>query len=161
MIGVHGSGEFLGGSGKELEQHLRCARYDAFKSVLKNRPCPYRSIDAAIAHIVERRWPRPCESAFEYLASHHPLELAKLISSEDLRDEDLTFAAEMMGTVSDAATVKKALIRLLKHPNPVVREGAIYGLSAHLPDTDIEREFHTLALEDGNKVIRDLAASYG
>jgi hypothetical protein len=70
---------------------------------------------------------------FHELATTAPAELAALVQQNVVRDTRLTYAAEILGReVSDATLVLPALLPLLRHPSPVVREGAILGLANHL-----------------------------
>ena len=72
------------------------------------------------------------ESALESLATQEPEEFLAVIASERLEPADLTLAAEIAGTITSLASVVPVLLNLLKHPSPMVREGAVYGLSSHL-----------------------------
>ncbi|SRR6266568_2229249 len=78
------------------------------------------------------KWGSYCEGLFEDLAKLAPKELAYLVSGNVLRPTDLTFAAEILGSVDDRALVVRTLLPLLDHESALVREGAIYGLSAHM-----------------------------
>lgn len=70
------------------------------------------------------------------LAKDDPAELARIIASGTLRDTSLTFAAEHMGTATDAVLVARTLAPLLSHASPIVREGALIGLGMHLDTAD-------------------------
>ena len=82
-----------------------------------------------------------CEEEFVYLAEQNPAELVRLMKST-LADRPnlLTFAAEAVGRIANAALVVAILLPLLSHADPVVREGAVYGLSPHLGSSLDARE---------------------
>lgn len=98
----------------------------------------------------------PCEATFEWLADHAPTSLAALIDAGTLSVADLTFAAEAMGRISDAALVRATLVKLLGHPSAVIREGALYGLMNHLDD-GVRALLLRLASEDPSPAVRDIA----
>ena len=71
---------------------------------------------------------------FEKIAQTKPAYLLQLITQNRLAAHDLTFAAESAGKVPNEfvdASVRVLLV-LLRHESPLVREGAIYGLSRQL-----------------------------
>lgn len=79
-----------------------------------------------------RRAPvRTCEAKLLQLAQERPGVLIGLIETNALSPSDLTFAAEIVGSIEDSPAVVPLLIRLLRHESPVVREGALYGLVHH------------------------------
>ena len=73
----------------------------------------------------------PSEALFEYLVTEDPDKALRLIESGEVRPGVLTYAAEIAGRELPADVVVPVLLRLLKHPAPVVREGAVYGLREH------------------------------
>lgn len=78
------------------------------------------------------------EERFIRLAEESPGRLIELLRSKAIaRLALLTFAAEAAGRIANTALVVGTLLPLLQHPDPVVREGAIYGLEPHL-DASIE-----------------------
>ena len=79
----------------------------------------------------DARWPKPCEAKFQYLAATAPDELLADITSGKLGATDLTFAAEYIGSARIPG-VSETLLRLLSHPSPLVREGAVYGLGKNM-----------------------------
>lgn len=76
----------------------------------------------------------PCEHECERLAQENPERLAEWIASGTLAAAQLTFAAEHLGTWEDSERVRAVLVPLLDHAQPIVREGALYGLSQHLDE---------------------------
>jgi hypothetical protein len=74
-------------------------------------------------------WEKPCDNMFSFLLKEKPEDLLNLVKSKILNSADLTFAAEMLGN-SNIPGVEEALVELLDHASVVVREGAIYGLTA-------------------------------
>ena len=91
-----------------------------------------------------------CEAEFEFLARKNPARLLALVSGElRNRPELLTFAAEWAGRIDSTSAVVRALLPLLRHEDPAVREGAIYGLQRHL-DRSIEARTTLRALAEGD-----------
>jgi len=80
---------------------------------------------------VPRSLVRISEAKLTQLASERPHSLLALIEKNALGAADLTFAAEIAGTIDDWTRVVPLLTRLLLHASPVVREGAVYGLVRH------------------------------
>jgi len=76
-----------------------------------------------------RAWPGPCEDAWWYLAEHCPEQLVELLSAMEPRHA--TYAAEALGVAPSSIAIP-ALVGLLGHEVPHVREGAAYGLAPHL-----------------------------
>lgn len=103
-------------------------------------------------------WSEPCEAVFEFLSEKHPDFLAKIIEEENLQSSQLTFAAEHMGAHSNSGKVKKVLFPLLSHPDPIVREGAIFGLSNHL-DSVVKFKLLEISKQDNSESIRKIASN--
>ena len=73
------------------------------------------------------------EEKFIRFAEEDPSRLLGLLQSKAIaRPALLTFAAEAAGRIANSALVVFTLLPLLQHADPVVREGAIYGLEPHL-----------------------------
>lgn len=103
------------------------------------------------------RYAVPCEDLFDELARERPDVLIALIESGTLDDADLTFAAEALGKSTVIDETAACLLRLLKHPVAVVREGALYGLG-ECRRPDVDAELRRLAILDSSKAIRRIAA---
>jgi len=97
-----------------------------------------------------------CEEILEYLALEHPNQLLRLMLSPGIPISDLTFAAEIAGRISDSKEVMPILLGLLQHPDPVVREGAIYGLAHHV-DAAVIAELQRLVTTDLSPAVRTAA----
>lgn len=111
----------------------------------------------SVASEINVRWKQPCELMFEHLATHHPDQLVALLRSSRMSPADLTFAAEIAGSILDSAMVRPALLVLLGHANPVVREGAVYGLANHL-DEPTRQRLLDLASNDASRAVRTAAS---
>jgi hypothetical protein len=109
-----------------------------------------------LARRVALGWDEPCEGAFEYIVEHQPSELAQLIRLGALAPGDLSFAAEILGRASDSRLVRKAIEPLLQHPEAVVREGAIYGITRHL-DASMRAELERMSRSDPSAAVRTAA----
>jgi hypothetical protein len=102
----------------------------------------------------ERRDPK--ESEFRMLAEQSPMRLLWLIRYGNLRPAQLTFAAEIAGSIADSAIVVPALLELLNHSSPVVREGAVYGLEKHLT-TEVRERLRLVSEKDPSPAVRSAA----
>ena len=103
------------------------------------------------------RWSdRPAlgESLFERLAERNPLGLVRLLEPGRLPPHLLTYAAEIAGRSLRTELVAAPLLRLLGASAPVVREGAIYGLSSHDGDPRVIARLTELARVDASPGVR-------
>ena len=83
------------------------------------------------------------------------LTLVAALSNEELPTWELSFAAEVAGTLPAA---RAALLVLLDHESPTVREGAIYGLSKQLDaDPAIRTRLAKIATDDRSGAVREAA----
>lgn len=103
--------------------------------------------------VPEVRWEVPCRALFSYLVEHSPRTLVRLASSGVLDPVELSFAAEALGLVEPPQFARPVLSRLLAHPDPIVREGAIYGLATHL-DSTLASSLTRLAERDPSPGVR-------
>ena len=71
----------------------------------------------------------------------------------------LTHAAEIAGMIIRDAKIHDPLIQLLKHPRPVVREGALYGLYHHISYSIVLDAVYRTSLNDECETIRSVAGS--
>jgi hypothetical protein len=94
---------------------------------------------------------------FNWMASNDPDKLLAMIKEGQLRPSKLTFAAEAAGLIENSGPVREALVPLLQHESPVVREGAIYGLSNHL-NNNVLTILMFIAQEDSSPAVRQAAA---
>lgn len=95
-------------------------------------------------------------TAFMKMAKDEPEELlqcSRVVQSPGL----LTFIAEALGEIGDAGS--EPLLRLLGHDRPVVREGALLGLSARQMNPAEIEAVRTVASDDKDKDIREIAQS--
>jgi HEAT repeat protein len=74
------------------------------------------------------------ENELRRLASETPERLLALLRDPTTDIVTLTFGAEIAGRFINTNDTRDVLIVLLSHGDPVVREGAIYGLVHHLDD---------------------------
>ena len=98
-----------------------------------------------------------CENEYIRLSEEEPAALVEWIDSGLLDSVGLTLAAEALGR-SPAHVAVPCLLRLLKHPKSLVREGAIYGISAFESVPGVRAEIFYIACHDASKTIRDIAA---
>lgn len=123
---------------------------------LRRVPPPFNSLPPEIGYALLDRWQRPCEAAFEWLAQNHPKALLRLIESGSLAPADLTFAAEIAGTLAEQPAARAALLPLLDHDDAIVREGAVYGLASCLDDSVRER-LKVASGKDRSRAVREAA----
>jgi hypothetical protein len=111
-------------------------------------------------HVDQRRqWPRPCQEMFEEYARNDPDRLVDLLSSGTLTVPELSFASEAVGMVTDELLAVTALLPLLRHQAPPVREGAIYGIERHLEQSEEARAvLREIASTDSSPAVRRAAA---
>jgi hypothetical protein len=105
----------------------------------------------------KRQWG---EEELERLAIDNPSRLLELLRSSDVHDADLSFAAEKAGVI-DSDDAVEALLSLLDHAAPLVREGAIYGLAAReFPDRRMVQalRLHRSPLYESSPGVREAAA---
>jgi hypothetical protein len=85
----------------------------------------------------------PSRRAFADLAADDPAKLAAWILTGTLGRGHLSHAAEILGQATRAMRPADGVIlvldRLLTHPSPAVREGAVYGLRYHLTPRVLRR----------------------
>lgn len=74
------------------------------------------------------------------------------------RPSELSIWAEDFGRYVKTAGDAKVLLLFLRHPAPVVVQGAIYGLEDWLDDADVRAEFVRVAEVGPSATVRDLAA---
>lgn len=101
----------------------------------------------------------PCEKTFQQMAADEPKELVAWILSGELGGPDLSFAAEALGSVEDAALVVPALLEVLTHPSAPTREGAVYGLGPHAERSlEARAALEQVAAHDPSPGVREAAA---
>jgi len=69
----------------------------------------------------------------------------------------LTFAAEEAGHLEDHDAARQVLLKLLNHPEAVVREGACYGLQRHI-DNVVRERFAFLSINDPSPALKQVFA---
>jgi HEAT repeat protein len=93
-------------------------------------------------------------SHWQALAVSDPDRLVAALSGDDLPTWELSFAAEVAGCLP---TARAALLALLAHESPTVREGAIYGLAQQLDNDPSIREYLTKMTHDRSGAVREAA----
>jgi HEAT repeat protein len=93
-------------------------------------------------------------SHWQALAVGDPERLIAALSNAELPPWELSFAAEVAGCLPAA---RAALITLLEHASPTVREGAIYGLSQMLDNDPSIREPLLKMTRDRSGAVREAA----
>lgn len=94
---------------------------------------------------------------FEEMAIREPQRLINLLTSNTLAFHDLTFAAEAAGRIRSDASLY-ALCELLNHHSPLVREGAVYGLSTSIDREWVRTRLHCVSIKDPVAGVREAAA---
>ena len=100
-----------------------------------------------------------CQALFEELASRSPDELVDIVRESRAPSSRLTYAAEILGrdvpTEQSVATLAKIL---RDHPSPLVREGAILGLSHHLDREAVRDALRRAASQDPSPGVKRAAS---
>ena len=86
--------------------------------------------DRELRELLIEKFKQPCEDAFIYLARYYPNCMIVLLESNELKDTDLTFAAEWAGNLITGTEVLGALAKLTIHDSDLVAEGAVLGIRA-------------------------------
>jgi hypothetical protein len=94
------------------------------------------------------------EAMFERLAAEDPARLVALLGGDVLGPALLTFAAEIAGRGLAFDVAGAALLALLQHERPVVREGAVYGLRAHDERPEVAAALAKVAKDDPSPGVR-------
>lgn len=95
---------------------------------------------------------------FEDLFEVSPAKLLFLIRSGALTNAELTFAVEIVGRAGSdfSDEIRAVLVPLLDHESPVVREGAIYGVTRHKNDS-VTAVLQRIAETDSYECLRKAA----
>jgi hypothetical protein len=94
------------------------------------------------------------EVMFERLVTEDPARLVALLGSHVLGPALLTFAAEIAGKGLAFDVVGAALLALLQHERPIVREGAVYGLREHEEHPEVAAALAKVAADDPSPGVR-------
>lgn len=97
------------------------------------------------------------EQSFTDMARNNPDAMIAYLES-DADAGRLTHAVEIAGREMQGTRVVQALVKLMKHPRPVVREGAILGLWNHFSDPKARAAVELASKEDECETIRQVAA---
>jgi len=117
---------------------------------------PFHGLRGDVRTEANARWARPCEDAFEWLGENHPSELMVLIRDGGLHPADLSFAAETAGRWLQSGDARVALVPLLDHHDPGVREGALYGLARHMTPS-VAAHVGEISKRDASEAVRAVA----
>jgi hypothetical protein len=96
------------------------------------------------------------QESLHALGHSDPDALVALVESGTLDNVELTFAAESLGQVKTPRSTA-LLGRLLDHEDAVVREGALYGLSAHELSEWLYLKIARMVTNDPSPAIREVA----
>lgn len=108
-------------------------------------------------YLESSRWGQACREMFYELVIEDAEILAGLIRSQALKPSSLTFAAETLGQAPLQENFLVLLLDLLKHTSPIVREGAIYGLTNYLSDNRVQVQLRHMADHDVNEEVCEAA----
>jgi hypothetical protein len=94
------------------------------------------------------------ENEFNRLAIDNPTKLISWIEDGTMDFSDLTFAAEALNLTKESEIVVPCLLKLLGHIQPVVREGAVYGLEGHLNYKNTHHILRFVSIMDSSEGVR-------
>lgn len=127
--------------------------------ILSERPMLQRELRLGVdGSASDQDTAKPSVALFERLAAREPAKLVALIEAGTLRPSDLTFAAEIVGRIPQPELIVPVLTRLLDHSSPLIREGAVYGLSNHMSDT-VRATLRRVVEGDASPGVREAAQS--
>lgn len=126
------------------------------------------SIISDVRGLLKAETPRPetgrkpavmSQAEFCRLAKDDVPSLTLIVEDRGVPAEHLTFAAEAVGLVQELTPrLQKALLELLQHDKPYVREGALYGLAPHIALSQVRDRVKQVAEDDPTAEIREVAA---
>jgi hypothetical protein len=98
-------------------------------------------------------------SKFTALARDMPEELLELVRRNELRTSDLTWAAEALGEITGdhRPGAVQALLDLSANDSPLVREGAVYGMSSFMDEPIIAARLRMMEQIDTSPGVREAA----
>ena len=99
-----------------------------------------------------------CDECERQMTEERALEGLALVERGGAAPHDLTFAAEALGGLSDAPRAIHHLLILAKHTSPIVREGAVYGMSRFAGESAVAVTLRELAANDPSPGIRQAAS---
>lgn len=99
---------------------------------------------------------RYCEDNYNKLCQEDPKLLADLMQDPNIKPEDLTFAAEILGQCGNIKLIRETILPLLDHKESVVREGALYGIYYAIDD-QIAEKIKEMSLTDKSEAIRTIS----
>ena len=100
------------------------------------------------------------EDRFRELARRMPGELVRCMERDSLPNAQLSLAAEALGDAETSQIVFDALSWALRQESPLVREGAVLGLAAHLPDARAKSMIQWAAEEDASEGVREVSREF-
>jgi HEAT repeats len=116
---------------------------------------PAEATNASVEH---PSWSKPCEAMFRHLAEHDLARIITMLEGGGLDRADLSFAAEALGGAQDVERAVTELLKLVRHPSPPVREGAVYGLGKLAGRVDRARNaLREIARGDEDQGVREAA----
>jgi hypothetical protein len=99
-----------------------------------------------------------CRAVFEGLARTDPAELLSIVRHDRAADSRLTFAVEILGEHVRQPWVAGALLEIVaSHRSPLVREGAVLGLSHHMERLGVRDALRARAAGDPSPGVRATA----
>jgi hypothetical protein len=119
-----------------------------------------KSLVAEDLEILDRPNPNaPSEALFRKQAISNPEALVATLRSPHVEPSILTYAAEVAGQLLAGDEVVEALVALLDHRAPVVREGAALGLASHARHPRARTRLGEVADHDSSAAVRATAAA--
>ena len=93
---------------------------------------------------------------FEKMATTNPRRLIEILTNAVLEPYVLSFAVDASGLLPSTETLSAALLQLLSHRSPIVREAAIHAVADH-PSPRAISVLRELAKADENEDVRHAA----
>ena len=117
----------------------------------------YRCNDCGYVEATDLEKEKETELFFQELAEESPQRLIEIVELIPLEVFELSCALENFNFCrKDDISVKRLLLKHLDHQSPMVREAAIFGISAHISD-DVYLHLKDMSENDSSAEVREAA----
>ena len=149
---------------------VRCERPGYIQSFFEvDFECPNLNTDELIqavlvsglaklgTHVDADKFPKPSIESFKHLAKDFPYDLERWLDSGLLNLAQLSLALEEVKGIEDIDHAVRILLQFSNNPQPLVREGAIYGLADFTYIKEVRERLTEISKTDDNEWLRKSA----